>query len=148
MPSIDIIRIEPSIHRLLQNGLAIPLQPFLTIYHLFLATTPSSEHQKYTLDLSREEQWVLHHVLLDRIELEAQAPADTDPPPITVYRVFEKLEAGTHQFSRYERQGLRDELHKYAEAMNTPERDQPIVERLLDKLQQSEPNSSTVEPVP
>lgn len=110
--------------------------------------TLSSERQEHTIDLSREEQWVLHHVMLNRMELEVQAPADTDPPPIAVYRVFEKLEAGTHRFSQCERQCLRDELHQYVGAMETPERDRPVAEQLLDKLQESESVSSTVEPVP
>ncbi len=109
---------------------------------------PSSRHHESALDLSREEQWVLHHVILDRMELEARAPADTNPPPVAVYRVFEKLEAGTHRFSRCERQCLRDELDRYAEAADTPERDRPIAERLLDKLQRTESTSSAAEPMP
>lgn len=55
--------------------------------------TASSERQGRTLNLSRKEQWVLHHMMLDRMELEAQALADTDPPPIAVYRVFKKTQS-------------------------------------------------------
>ncbi|WP_306053907.1 DUF7853 family protein [Natronococcus wangiae] len=109
---------------------------------------PSSGRQERRINLSREEQWVLHHVMLDRMELEAQSPADTDPPSIAVYRVFEKLEAGTHQFSQSECQCLQDELRQYAEVVNTPKRDQPIADRLLDKFQQPESVSSTVKSLP
>jgi hypothetical protein len=96
--------------------------------------TNSNRHHEYSLGLSRDEQWILHHVMLDRIELEAQHPNDTDPPPFAVYRAFEKIEAGTHRFSWDEYQCLIDELHQYANSTHTPKRDQPIVEQLLNKL--------------
>lgn len=105
--------------------------------------TASNRPYEYILDLSRDEQWILHHVMLDRIELEAQHPDDTEPPPFTVYRVFEKIEAGTHRFSRDEHQCLIDELNQYANSKHIPERDQPIVERLLNKLQRSKSGNYT-----
>lgn len=100
---------------------------------------------EHVFDLSREEQWVLHHVILDRLELEAQAPADTDAPPLAVYRVFEKLDSGMYQFSECEHERLKDELRKYIEYAETPERDRSVAEHLLDEFDRSEPRVSTVE---
>lgn len=104
--------------------------------------TTSSGHTEAVLELSREEQWMLHHVMLDRMELEARSPAETDPPPVAVYRVFEKLETGTHRFSRCERRCLRAELCQHAEAMDTPERDRPLATQILDKLRRAEPEDA------
>ncbi|TYL37913.1 hypothetical protein CV102_14395 [Natronococcus pandeyae] len=109
---------------------------------------PQSEHQERAFDLSREEQWVLHHTLLDRMESEVRSPADTDPPPLAVYRVFEKLEAGTHRFSQRERRCLRDELRQCVAAAETPDRDRPIAERLLVELETPDATDSVAEPLP
>ncbi len=97
--------------------------------------TESTGHWKFALALSREEQWVLHHVMLDRMELEARSP-EADAPSIEIYRVFKKLEAGTHRFTRRERRLLREELERYVEARDTPERDRPTARKLLDRLRQ------------
>lgn len=107
--------------------------------------TALPEQQGLTLSLSREEQWVVHHVMLDRMELEAQAPAETDPPPLDVYRIFEKLEGGIHWFSQRECQCLRNELSQYAEEKSTPDRDKPITEQILNQLQQPDLTVSAVE---
>lgn len=97
-----------------------------------------NHRQAIRLDLSREEQWVLHHVLLDRIELETRAPADTDPPPLGVFQMFEKLDAHTdtemQQFTPGELRCLREELRQYATESNIPERDQDVVTRLLSRV--------------
>lgn len=103
---------------------------------------------EHVFDLSREEQWVLHHVVLDRLELEAQAPTDTDAPPLAVYRVFEKLDGGTYRFSEGEHECLRDQLRRYLECAETPERDRPIAERLRNEFDRSNPRISTVESSP
>jgi len=91
-------------------------------------------HHRRTLDLTRKEQWVLHDVMLDRIELELHAPTDTDPPSLAVYRIFEKLEAGMHRFSERERRCIQRELRQHAAARDTPARDTPIAERILEDL--------------
>ncbi len=88
-----------------------------------------------TLGLSREEQWVLHHVMLDSIEMESRAPENADPPPLAVYQVFEKLDTGTRRFTGHERRCIRDELRRYADAENTPDRDKPIAKSILDRLE-------------
>lgn len=102
-----------------------------------------THRQVIHLDLSREEQWVLHHVLLDRIELEVQAPADTDPPPLGVFQVFEKLdtptntETATQQFTPCELQCLHEQLRQYAGESTIPAHDQDIAAQLLPRLAKS-----------
>lgn len=86
--------------------------------------------------LSREEQWIAHHVMLDRIELEAKAPGDTDPPPLEVFRVFEKLEADHPRLTSSERRCLCRELRRYVEGVNTPERDESVARSLLEALEE------------
>lgn len=99
--------------------------------------TASTERRGLTLALSREEQWLLHHVMVDRMELDARS-SGTDTPSVDVYRVFDKLEAGTHRFTRRECRCLRDELEQYVEARDTPERDRPTAKRILDRLREAD----------
>ena len=89
-----------------------------------------------TLYLSREEQWIVHHVLLDRMELEARAPVDAEPPPIEVFRIFEKIEAGVEQFSPKELQHLAEELSRYTERSEAPSQDRSTTQRLCSYLQE------------
>lgn len=93
-----------------------------------------STQTTFAFDLSREEQWVVHHVLLDRIEMELHAPESTDPPSPTVYRAFEKLEGDAARLSQSERECVRDELRRYVDADDTPERDRPVAKRVLWRL--------------
>ena len=54
------------------------------------------------VELSRAEQWVVHHVLLDSIGLADGATDDRDPDDETLSRnlaVIEKLEAGDFEFT-------------------------------------------------
>lgn len=91
-------------------------------------------HRDSAVDLTREEQWVLHDVILDRIEMELRVPEETDPPDPDLFRVFEKVEAGTYRFSEDERQCIETELRGYADARDTPERDLSVVERVVDRF--------------
>lgn len=99
--------------------------------------TAATGRQERALELTREELWVAHHVLLDRLELERRAPVVTDSPPLAISRAFEKLDAGRYRLTRREHRYLRDELRQYAAAEETPARDRPIAERMLDKLERS-----------
>lgn len=96
---------------------------------------PQNEREQLSLDLSREEQWVVHHVLLDRIESERQSPEDADPPSLAVFRAFEKLEAGTHRFSPSECRCLEDELRQYADADGIPDCDLAATKRVLKQIE-------------
>ena len=97
--------------------------------------TVQNPREQTNFELSREEQWVLHHVLLDRIELEAKAPGETEPPPLEAFRLFEKLEAGELRFSSRERRCLCRELRRYVDAVTVPERDESVVRSLLETFE-------------
>lgn len=105
--------------------------------------TAATEREEATLELSRAQRWVLHHVLLDRIELEAAAPAATEPLSPATRRAFKKLDDGCTRFTRRERRRLRDEVCRYAAATATPERDRPVAERVGEKLRRSLPAPAT-----
>ena len=95
--------------------------------------TASTERQGLSLTLTREEEWVLHHLMLDRMELEARS-TEPDPPSVDIYRIFDKLEGDTHWFTSRECRLLREKLGRYAEARDTPDRDRPTARRLLERL--------------
>ncbi len=100
----------------------------------------SSHRQAVRLNLSRKEQWVLHHVVLDRIELETRDPEDTDPPPLRVFHAFEKLnahaktESQQFTFTLGERECLYEQLRRYAMEPHTPECDRTVAIQLLPRL--------------
>lgn len=91
-------------------------------------------HRDGALDLTREEQWVLHDVMLDRVEMELHVPEDADPHAIEVLRILGKAEAGTYRFSEAERR-IKEELRRCASARDAPESDVPVVERVIDSIE-------------
>lgn len=69
------------------------------------------------IELSRAEQWVAHHVLLDAIGLAdgSEVPAETDDPAIDVARgALEKLERGTFEFTAGELDALQRACREHA----------------------------------
>lgn len=69
------------------------------------------------IDLSRAEQWVSHHVLLDEIGLADgdQTPTDeTDPSTQVILGVLEKLESGTFEFTAEELTTLQSACREHA----------------------------------
>lgn len=86
------------------------------------------------LRLSSAELWILHHVLLDRIELEQRSPATVDPPPLEVFQAFDKLEAGEHLFTPTELRRMRSELRRYLERTNGTGPDRVTARRVIDRI--------------
>ena len=101
------------------------------VFHRGIVTLRNTPEQ---VTLTREQRWVAHHVVLDRIELEAKAPGETGPPPIELFQVFEKLEAGEPRLTSSERRYLCRELCRYVDAVSTPQRDEPVARSLIDSL--------------
>ena len=95
-----------------------------------------------TLSPSLEEQWTLHHVLLDRIDREAEEPASVDSPPVEAYRAFERLDVGKTSFTVAQLEATRAILAEYHHDPEW-ERDRPRLERLLrrisDRLEEQQP---------
>ena len=81
---------------------------------------PVSDPSRSTVvELSRAEQWVVHHVLLESIGLADGEPNDgTDPTdlPERSLAVLEKLESGTFEFTADELSFLRQECNRHARA--------------------------------
>ena len=91
--------------------------------------------RQLTFALSRDEAWTVHHVVLDRIEAETTS-ADREPPSIDVYRVFDKLEAGTERFTRSELKAMRVELESSRETDGPTDRDEARLAALVERLGQ------------
>lgn len=96
--------------------------------------TPSRSHS-VTLALSHKEQWILHHVLLDRIEEEATAgdSMSADPPPVTVFQAFETLDAGETNFTIIQLNAMQPILAKYHHSKGW-ENDRSELEQLLHRV--------------
>lgn len=81
---------------------------------------PVSDPSRSTVvELSRAEQWVVHHVLLETIGLadgEPSDPAESPDLPQRSLTVLEKLEAGTFEFTADELQFLRRACDRHARA--------------------------------
>lgn len=101
--------------------------------HLRPMSPPRTAH----LELTRGEQWTLHHALLDRIDRERTAADATgiDPPPLAVYTAFETLEAGDDvtRFSVVQLEASRDVVSSYCDRDDW-EADWERLERLYWKL--------------
>lgn len=82
------------------------------------------------LELSPAEQWVLHHLMLDRVD---RAREQYDSPPWWAVDVVEKLERGELSFSTFEAWRLRQDLRRYIE--EAPDRDADEAESILATLE-------------
>ena len=94
-----------------------------------------SDRTAVTLSLSSAEQWTLHHVLLDRIDLESTSgePSRTDPPPLEVFRAFERLDVGRTTFTRSQLAAIEPILARYHHAPEW-EADRAQLEGLLHQI--------------
>jgi len=93
--------------------------------------------------MSRAEQWVVHHVMLQQVEAHRE---DGESPPWWAINAIEKLEdrpvddgtAGTDRpFTCYEAWRLRRALSKYAEQPETPEDDVAAAVGLVRRLDET-----------
>lgn len=107
-----------------------------------------------TLQLSTRNEWLLHHVLLDRIEQEPAAhnPTGVDPPSIEVYRAFEALDAGETGFTIAQLEGMRSVLAEYHHSTTWWELERQRIELLLHEITEiieqhrtSQPSEDSIE---
>lgn len=82
------------------------------------------------VDLDPAQQWVLHHLMADRVD---QAWERHDSPPWWAVDVVEKLERGDLSFSTFEAWRLRRDLLEYIE--EAPDRDTEDAESILSALE-------------
>lgn len=96
----------------------------------------SAHSQSVTLSLPLEEQWTLHHVLLDRIEQERTAtdPTTVDPPPVEVFQAFETLDTGHARFTIAQLDAIQTILAEYHHSPTWWELERPQLEELLYRV--------------
>jgi hypothetical protein len=89
-----------------------------------------------TLSLSLEQQWTLHHVLLDRIEQEPteEPSSDSDPPPVEIFRAFETLDAGDTSLTIAQLEAIQAVLVEYHHATTWWELERARIEQLLHRV--------------
>ncbi|MHB9288891.1 hypothetical protein ACKVMT_17825 [Halobacteriales archaeon Cl-PHB] len=107
--------------------------------------SPPPRSQPQSLDLPRDAEWAVHHLLVQRIEAETRDPEADDLPPLAVYRLVDKLETGDHRFTQRERWCLLDELDHRLESDETPARDRPLLEGVRDQLRDTDPAEAGTE---
>lgn len=89
-----------------------------------------------TLSLTVEEEWTLHHVLLDRIDAES-TPTDSprgEPPSLEVFRAFERLDAGETTFTVAQLEAVRSVLAAYHHASTWWAVERSQIEQLLHRV--------------
>lgn len=83
-------------------------------------STPSKERETYTIALGREERWVVHHVLTDRLDDRID---DGERPPEWLLDLVSRIEAGEETLTGRQLRYLQDALRAYADSDGTPSRD-------------------------
>ncbi|AFK17953.1 hypothetical protein E6P09_04170 [Haloferax mediterranei ATCC 33500] len=91
--------------------------------------TTSAKDRPATLDLSREESWVVHAALLAAIERAVDADEEPTPAPSLLARV----EAGDEDFNSAELDYLVGALRAYRE--QAPSRDQHHISHVIDHIE-------------
>jgi hypothetical protein len=94
--------------------------------------TRSQTNQTH-LDLSRAEEWVVHHVALSALTDENDSPGT--PQPWWALETARKLEAGVRSFTQFEGWRLRVELLAYAATPATPVEDAARARTVGDRLE-------------
>ncbi|QSW97950.1 hypothetical protein [Haloterrigena alkaliphila] len=104
-------------------------------------SSPPPETETYEVTLSRDEQWVAHHVLADAID---EALDEDETPPTWAVELLEEIEDRneTDVLTGYQAQQLFDAMATYVDREETPERDvvhgSSVVDRLEDRLESPE----------
>lgn len=88
-----------------------------------------------TLDASLEEQWTLHHVLLDRLDRERTEDTlvPLSPRLVEVAHAFEALDAGERSFTTAQLEAIRSLLGEYMVSQRWAD-DRERLERLHDHV--------------
>ncbi|KTG07630.1 hypothetical protein AUR64_02945 [Haloprofundus marisrubri] len=85
------------------------------------------------LELSLEEQWVVHHVLTEYIDIASGEDADL-PKPVVEIALAEKIEAGTFAFTAFELEKLRFRCRFHARNDASPDADRSVARSLADRI--------------
>lgn len=83
-------------------------------------STPPKERETYTISLDREERWIVHAVLTDRLDDRLD---DGESPPEWLLALVDGIEAGDETFTDRQVRSLSEALRAYASDDETPLRD-------------------------
>ncbi|MFC4987985.1 MULTISPECIES: hypothetical protein [Saliphagus] len=95
-------------------------------------TSPPQERETYTIALDREERWVVHHVLTDRIDDRID---DGERPPERLLDLVSRIEDGEKTLTGRQLRTLQDALRTYAGADGTPSRDVELASAVAARLE-------------
>jgi len=91
--------------------------------------TPTAE-----IDLTLEEQWVVHVALLEYVEVVMQPESQASPPALEL-DLLGKIEAGDFVFSAFELERLLQECNYYAGSEHIPSGDRLPTHRVIEKIE-------------
>ena len=95
----------------------------------------ASEPPLVPLGLSWREQWVLHHVLSNRLEPRRRGrPTGMPPPPAEVHRTLRKVEAGSLLFTVPELRRTREVLSAYLRTETAPPGERREVRQIVGRI--------------
>lgn len=93
-------------------------------------SSPPQETKTYDVDFSREQRWVVHHVLTKRVD---DAIDDRSPPPKWAIELIETVEANRNAITDAQARRLHDALLDHVDDRSPPE-DVAPASRLADRL--------------
>ncbi|RQG88787.1 hypothetical protein EA462_10290 [Natrarchaeobius halalkaliphilus] len=104
-------------------------------------SSPPPETETHEVTLSIEEQWVVHHVLADRVD--EALDAEKTPPSWTM-SAFETIESDDdpETFTGRQIRNLSGELATYVDRDETPERDLVHGSAVLERFEDALPSDS------
>jgi len=91
----------------------------------------TDEADGFELPLDRPEAWVLHHAVLDHVEI---VVADDQSPPRRELTLLEKLETDTHVFTAAELDRLRELCAEHSTGEDIPKRDADAAATVIDEI--------------
>ncbi|ADD06280.1 uncharacterized protein Nmag_2724 [Natrialba magadii ATCC 43099] len=96
-------------------------------------STPPSETEYHDVTLSREEEWVVHHSLVHRVD---DALDEDSSPPSWTLSLVETVESNddTEQFTTAQIRRLTTLLTEYVDREETPARDVEHGRAAIDRL--------------
>ena len=97
-------------------------------------SSPTPEPETLEVTLSREEQWVVHHVVTARID---EAIDAEETPPEWALEALETIEAGTETFTGRQATSLVDLLESYLADESVPESDLVHGAAVRDRLEET-----------
>lgn len=88
-----------------------------------------------SLELTRTQEWTLHHVLLDRIEEgDEQSTGTASIPSLAIYRAFDRLDVGYQRFTMDELEEMQTLLGEYQRSTSWWEAERGEIEEVLQRI--------------